>query len=434
MNWIELNKYSICDLCYFVSLILKTHVLGNKLLVISTFVLFKMAYTEKVSLSGTALSFLLYECVNSVNSQEGFLIGDITSEITNHISDSQSDNARLDTQIEIRTVLPLPSVSLFYLPTGKIKEDVLSGLLSDKASEIVGWYKYRKNTNIKPTFRDKLISKGLQKYFERYHGKKTFVTCHLSYKCFSSGLSHTFIYRFGKINCFDMYEYMEDVTANLGEKLTGYKKPHRLPPQSAFNKIVKESNLQTNSGSEAILRIQEAVDVRLMNEAKIAAKNENIIRALEAEIKQMTTILAEKQAADLQSVCNKIIEENIKNRETEMAEACMKALQNLDEKDILDIPNSMNRNHVSSNSDNLVQLKESDLKERTPSPVLMPTSSTKPALKYSSVLKNKKEVASTSKQSICEDLISFDVEDRQAKKPNVVNDEIKCLRDSSPEY
>ena len=28
-----------------------------------------MAYTEKVSLNGTALSFLLYECMNSVHSQ-----------------------------------------------------------------------------------------------------------------------------------------------------------------------------------------------------------------------------------------------------------------------------------------------------------------------------------------------------------------------------
>ncbi|CAH2047136.1 unnamed protein product, partial [Iphiclides podalirius] len=98
-----------------------------------------MAYTEKVSLNGTALSFLLYECVNSVNSQEGFLLGNITSEITNHISDLQNDSARLDTQIFIRTVLPLPTVALFYFPVGKIKEDVLSEVLSNTASEVVGW-------------------------------------------------------------------------------------------------------------------------------------------------------------------------------------------------------------------------------------------------------------------------------------------------------
>lgn len=381
-----------------------------------------MAYTEKVLLSGTALSFLFYECVNSVNSQvstlihysvlfyflctvniykrfcfqEGFLIGDVTSEITNHISDSHSDNARLDTQIEIRTVLPLPSVSLFYFPTGRIKEDVLSDLLSSTANEIVGWYKYRKNTNIKPTFRDKLISKGLQKYFEKYHGKKNFVTCNLSNKTSSAGSTHTFMYRFGKINCFDMYEYIEDITANLGEKYTGYKKAHRLSPHSTFNKIVRESNVQTNNTSDAILRIQESVDVRLIKEAKIAAKNESTIRELEAEIKQMATILSDKHSFDLQTSYNKYVEEKLMSREAEMAQACLEALKTPLKVDILSDTNiSMNCNHTDIDTvQDSVQLINDEVKGKSPSP-LTPSSS-KQVLNYAAALKNKNEVASTS--------------------------------------
>lgn len=393
-----------------------------------------MAYTEKVSLSGTALSFLLYECVNSVNSQEGFLIGDVSSEITNHISDSQSDNARLDTQIVIRTVLPLPTVSLFYFPTGRIREDVLAGLLSNTASEVVGWYKYRKNTNIKPTFRDKLISKGLQKYFEKYHGKKTFVTCNLSNKCSSSGSTHMFTYRFGKINCYDMYEYIEDVTANLGEKLTGYKKAHKLPPQSVFNKIVKDSNVQANASTDAILRIQEAVDVRLIKEAKIAAKNECTIRELEAEIKQMSTILAEKQASDLQAAYDKINAEKFKVNQIELAEACIEALKTPPDVDILSIPNIlMNSNHITNNE--IHSQFENDIVDRSPSPVLMSANSTKPLLNYAAALKHNKETPSTSKQNnFNDDLISFDVEDKHTKKTLIINDDVKCLGDSSPEY
>ncbi|XP_059057389.1 BRCA1-A complex subunit Abraxas 1-like [Achroia grisella] len=393
-----------------------------------------MAYTEKVSLSGTALSFLLYECINSVNSQEGFLIGDISSEITNHISDSHSDNARLDTQIVIRTVLPLPTVSLFYLPTGRIKEDVLAGLLSNTASEVVGWYKYRKNTNIKPTFRDKLISKGLQKYFDKYHGKKTFVTCNLSNKCSSSGSTHMFTYRFGKINCYDMYEYIEDVTANLGEKQTGYKKAHRLTPQCVFNKIVKDSNVQCNASADAILRIQEAVDVRLKKEAKIAAKNECTIRELEAEIKQMSAILAEKQASDLQSAYDKLTREKFKVNQVEMAEACIEALQTPPDTDILNVPNIlMNSNHLTE-IENPNQF-ENDIIDRSPSPVLMPRSTTKPVLNYAAALKHNNETPSTSKQNnFSDDLISFDVEDKHTKKSIIINDDMKCFGDSSPEY
>lgn len=295
----------------------------------------------------------------------------------------------------IRTVLPLPSVSLFYFPTGRIKEDVLSGLLSNAASEVVGWYKYRKNTNIKPTFRDKLISKGLQKYFEKYHGKKTFVTCNLSNKCSASGSTHTFTYRFGKINCYDMYEYIEDVTANLGEKLTGYKKASRLSPNSAFNKIVKESHVQANATTDAIFRIQEAVDVRLIQEAKLAASNENTIRELEAEIKQMSSILADKQAVDLQAAFNNMVEEKLKNREIEMAEACIEALKTPDE-DILNIPNILVNSNHSAHSESSAKFVENDIKDRSQSPILESTSSTRPILNYAAALKNAKDIPSTS--------------------------------------
>ncbi|CAG9562740.1 unnamed protein product [Danaus chrysippus] len=402
-----------------------------------------MAYTEKVSLNGTALSFLLYECMNSVNSQEGFLIGDVTSQITNHISDSQNDNARLDTQIVIRTVLPLPSVSLFYLPTGSIKEDVLSDLISSAAAEIVGWYKYRRNSSIKPTFRDKLISRGLQKYFEKYHGKKTFVSCNLSSKSSSACSTHTVIYRFGKINCFDMYEYVEDVTANLGEKLSGYKKSKRVSPHCIFNKIVKESNVDVNNTREAILSIQEAVDVALIREAKVAARNECKVKELEAEIKQMSAILAEKHEADLSSAYNKVLEEKYINRDVEMAQACIDAIRTPASVDILSIPNVMIISNVTESAVEPPSQHPTDINGRSQSPnvdcsnlVLPSTSGQSPSLNYAAAVKKPSDVPSCSKtKTVNEDLITFDVEDKnlRTQKQVLVNDNIS-LGGSSPEY
>ncbi|KPJ19842.1 BRCA1-A complex subunit Abraxas [Papilio machaon] len=394
-----------------------------------------MAYTEKVSLNGTALSFLLYECVNSSNSQEGFLIGNVTSEITNHISDSQNDSARLDTQIFIRTVLPLPSVALFYFPTGKIKEEILSELLSSTANDIIGWYKYRKNSSIKPTFRDKLISRGLQKYFEKYHGKKNFVTCNLSSKTSSSGSTHTFTYRFGKINCFNMYEYVEDVTANLGEKLTGYKKAPKVSPHSIFNKIVSESNVQNNNTNDAILHIQEAVDIKMISEAKLAARNETAIRELEAEIKHMTGILSDKHMVDLQDAYNKLMEAKLIDREVEMAEACVNVLKSPPSVDIMSIPNIFLNSNNLSDSENSVQLIENEINERSSSPIAVASTSTKPTLNYAAALKKSSDVGpSTSKTDEYEDLICFDVEDKNVPKPIFISENIKCLDDSSPEF
>ncbi|KAL4713164.1 hypothetical protein ACJJTC_018809 [Scirpophaga incertulas] len=395
-----------------------------------------MAYTERVLLSGTALSFLLYECIHSVNTQEGFLIGDVTSQITNHISDSNSDNARLDTQIAIRSILPLPSVSLFYFPTGRIKEDILSGILSNTASEVVGWYKYRKNSNIKPTFRDKLISKGLQKYFEKYHGKKNFVTCNLSNKTSSAGSTHTFTYRFGKINCFDMYEYIDDVTANLGEKLAGYKKSNRQAPHGVFHNIINDSNVQTSNANDAILRIQEAVDVRLLKEAKIAAKNEGTIRELEAEIKQMNTILSDRQAVELQATYNRILEEKFASIEAEMAEECVKVMKCPLVEEVSNIPNILTNNKNICTTGELNQsigLERTHLKEYSPShqlPIL--AKSPKPVLNYAAALKSNDSPSTSKSNTFNEDLISFDVEDKHIKKPIVLN--VEFLGDSSPEY
>ncbi|KPJ04275.1 hypothetical protein RR46_01559 [Papilio xuthus] len=302
-----------------------------------------MAYTEKVSLNGTALSFLLYECVNSSSSQEGFLIGNVTTEITNHISDSQNDSARLDTQIFIRTVLPVPSVALFYFPT--------------------------------------------------------------------------------------------DVTANLGEKLTGYKKAPKVSPHSIFNKIVSESNVQNNNTNDAILHIQEAVDIKMISEAKLAAKNESAIRELEAEIKHMTGILSDKHMVDLQAAYNKLMEEKLINREVEMAEACVNVLKSPPSVDIMSIPNIFLNSNNLSDSENSVQLIENESNERSSSPIAVASTSTKPSLNYAAACKKSSDVKpSTSKTDEYEDLICFDVEDKHVAKPLFISDNIKCLDDSSPEF
>lgn len=317
--------------------------------------------------------------------------------MTNHISDSHSDTARLDTQIVIRTVLPLPSVSLFYLPTGRIKEDTLNELLANTASEVVGWYKYKRNSSIKPTFRDKQITKGLQKFFEKYHDRKNFVTCNLTNKTSVTGSTHTFTYRFGKMNCFNMYEYIEDVTANLGEKLTGYKKAHRRSPHGIFNKIINESNVQSSNATDAILSIQEAVNVRLRQEAQLAAKNEATIRELEAEIKQMTTILSDKHAVDLKAAHDKIIKEKLYETQLEMARACAQALKGPPESTI-DISNFlMDTNHV-SDSDSSVQLIPDESKDRSVSPEMIQAKRT--TINYASIVKKNTQPTAVASSSV----------------------------------
>lgn len=314
----------------------------------------------------------------------------MTSEITNHISDSHSDAARLDTQINIKTVLPMPSVALFYMPTGKIKEDVLREVLSSTADDVVGFYKYRANNSIKPTFRDKLISKGLHKYFEKYHNRKNFVTCNIVSKTSVSGSTHTLSYRFGKINCFNMYEFIEDVTANLGEKLTGYKKVKRSV-DGVFNKIVNESGINTDCSGDAILLIQDVVNNRLAEESKLAAKNELRMRELEAEIKEMHTILSERQANILNTAFENIIEEKQRKLEQEMAKECVVALKMTCE--AVELNNLTNEtNHVSGSDGSVQIIEDENSKDRSPSAVLV---ASRMKFNYAAALKSSASTSSS---------------------------------------
>lgn len=355
-----------------------------------------MAYTEKVVLSGSALSFLLYECINSGQGQEGFFVGGITSEITNHISDSDNDNARLDTQIAITTVLPLPAESLFYNSTGKINEEWLKQFLSTTADDVVGWYKFREFMNIRPTFRDKLIAKDLQKYFAKYHNKKTFVSCNLSNRSTLFGSTHTYVYRFGKINSLDMYEYIENVMGNLGEKLSGYKKPLHNSTQGVFNEVVEESNIQNDITGNAILRIQKAVNDRLEQEAQIATQNEIKIKELEEVIRKITKILCERQSRELLAAYKDIIELEKLDTDLEMANECVAAMN---------VP-------LSCESEGALHMSDG-VSHNNPLPVTLNYAA---ALKYNAPSTSKSVNSKLEKME--EDLINFD-DDKNDKKTSV---------------
>ncbi|KAK7082858.1 hypothetical protein SK128_013779 [Halocaridina rubra] len=97
----------------------------------------------KVSCSGAVLASLLYETLRSGHPQEGFLLGTIESHISEHISDSQICNEKMETLINVSSFLPCTMIGSFYSGAGELDREKLSGYLGHSFKHVIGWYRSR---------------------------------------------------------------------------------------------------------------------------------------------------------------------------------------------------------------------------------------------------------------------------------------------------
>uniref|UniRef100_A0A8C8ASA0 Abraxas 1, BRCA1 A complex subunit n=1 Tax=Otus sunia TaxID=257818 RepID=A0A8C8ASA0_9STRI len=97
--------------------------------------------------------------------KEGFLLGDVKGEAKNSITDSQMDDVEVVYTIGesvhiFTTVLGFS----FYNSAGELNELALKKILSGCKKSVIGWYKFRRNTDQTMTFRERLLHKNLQSH------------------------------------------------------------------------------------------------------------------------------------------------------------------------------------------------------------------------------------------------------------------------------
>ncbi|CAH1782858.1 unnamed protein product, partial [Owenia fusiformis] len=115
----------------------------------------------EIFLSGATLSALYYEHVNSPGDQEGFLIGKLSTTISDSISDSQINNLKEETVLNVFSHVPCPKPLSFYNAVGTIDAEKLQDLLQDKLQDIIGWYKFRRNSSSTLTTRERMLHANL---------------------------------------------------------------------------------------------------------------------------------------------------------------------------------------------------------------------------------------------------------------------------------
>ncbi|XP_035245621.1 BRCA1-A complex subunit Abraxas 1 isoform X1 [Anguilla anguilla] len=117
-----------------------------------------------VCISGFVLGSLMFQHFNNDSDVEGFILGECKAEERSNITDSQIDNIQFEHLINIEKHISCHRLRSFYNNTGEVNQDDIQRILSScKEERVIGWYRQRRNTEQRMTFREQLVHQNLKR-------------------------------------------------------------------------------------------------------------------------------------------------------------------------------------------------------------------------------------------------------------------------------
>lgn len=230
-----------------------------------------------------------------------------------NVTDSDRQVERVQTHVDISTIITCPSTNWLSNSVGQVDKERLKDFIRDKSKDIVGWFRFRKNESLIPTLQDKILHKELSSslFSSGTKNHQFFTMCLLNTSVSNRGGTHKFrhvLLRYKNGG----FEPIPLRINNLGDDSSrpdgsDYKPTplHKsLAQPDAFTKIINSLNLDAakTPGTELVTCIQKAAEYHLDDMIPKLSASDHQVADLERQVRQLQTkILAKK-------LSNKLVE------------------------------------------------------------------------------------------------------------------------------